>query len=110
MRKMFLSALACVAFAGSSFASNEIVNKEIISDDKSQVENSVEIISTAEADKKPCKFRIKGKDVYGRPFNTEWRTAGNVTSSDCDGAKDSKILELKRQGATIEKASTDWGN
>lgn len=30
MKKLLLSALACVAFAGSSFASNEVVEKETL--------------------------------------------------------------------------------
>ena len=109
MKKLLLSAIACVAFAGSSFASNEIVKNEITSDENFQIENATEIINLVESDTKPCRFRITGRDVYGRPFDTPFRTEGNVTSEGCDTAKNAKVKELKEQGATIDKIDSTWG-
>jgi|SRR5690606_5823181 len=109
MKKFLFSALACIAFAGSSFASNEIVKNEINLDEKSQIENSAKITNLVESDTKPCRFRITGRDVYGRSFNSPYRTVDNVTSEGCDAAKNAKVLELKEQGATIDTVESTWG-
>lgn len=103
MRNFLFSALACVAFAGSGFASNEVVS------DKQDLtlEKSVEL-DIADDSKKDCYYIIKGTDGYGRPFHTKW-TVGVVSSADCDNAKNDRVKLLERQGATIESTSVHWG-
>jgi len=85
-------------------ASNEIVyEKQDLS-----LEKSVEL-DIVESDKKPCRFRIIGKDVFGRPFDTTWETVKNTTKDGCDAAKNAKVTELENQEATIEKTIVTWG-
>jgi len=109
MRKLVFSALACVAFAGSGFASNEVVKNEITSDENFQIENSTEIINSVESDTKPCRFRIIGRDAFGRSFDTTWETTSNTTEGGCGKAKDAKVKELQDQEATIDKTIVVWG-
>ncbi|WCM42527.1 hypothetical protein MG290_02310 [Flavobacterium sp. CBA20B-1] len=54
MKKMFLSALACVAFAESSFASNEVVKKNILT----ITEESNSILDDFKFSESPCQFGI----------------------------------------------------
>lgn len=104
MRNFLFSALAFVAFAGSGFASNEIVYDE--QNLKTEISVDLDIVDDA---KKPCSYTIKGKDGFGRSFNTTWTVAGDVTSEYCDEAKNNRVALLERQGSTIESTSTHWG-
>ncbi|WLD23146.1 hypothetical protein NU10_10565 [Flavobacterium dauae] len=54
MRKFVLSALACVAFAGSGFASNEVVEKDVLT----ITEESNSILDNFEFAEYPCQFGI----------------------------------------------------
>ena len=104
MKKFLFSALAFVAFAGSGFASNEVVYDE--QNLKTEISVDLDIVDNA---KKPCSYTIKGTDAHGRPFHTRWTVQGDVTSADCDDAKNNRVALLERQGSTIESTSTHWG-
>lgn len=104
MRKLLFSALACVAFVGSGFASNEVVY------DTKNLKTEISVdLDMVVAEKKPCSYTIKGKDAFGRDFHTRWTLQGEVTSADCDNAKNNRVAQLEKQGATIESTSTHWG-
>lgn len=105
MKKLVFSALACVAFAGSAFASNEVV----VEKQELKSEKSVEL-EIVESNEKPCNFRVTGRDAYGRSFVSSWRTVENTTQSGCDGAKNAKIKELEKLGAKIDKVDSTWGS
>lgn len=72
MRKMFLSALACVAFAGSSFASNEVVNIN-----KSSSEEDVPSLGI-------CRVWIDLYDQKGNYLGTEYYWTATSSSAACD--------------------------
>jgi len=64
MKKMFLSALACVAFAGSTFASNEIVNENMYLND--EVDTNVLKENSGIHYKYTCNVSIYYTDAWGR--------------------------------------------
>ncbi len=104
MKKMFFTAIGIVAFAGSGFASNEIVyNKHI-----SEIEKNIEL-SITDAVKKPCSYSIIGTDAHGRTFSATWETRENVTREDCEEAKNNKVKHLESMGASIDSVSINWG-
>ena len=59
MKKMLFSALACVAFAGSAFASNEIVLENEIQDNKVEKNNQTDFYYD------PCIVEIWGYNGEG---------------------------------------------
>lgn len=63
MKKMFLSALACVAFAGSAFASNEVIE----SIDCTNVEFLLDLEKTdiIENSMKKCVVEVNTRDNWG---------------------------------------------
>lgn len=69
---MFLSALACVAFAGSSFASNEVVNIN-----KSSSEEDVTSLGI-------CRVWIDLYDQNGNYLGTEYYWTATSSSAACD--------------------------
>lgn len=96
MRKVFLSALACVAFAGSSFASNEIVNnfttceKEVTEVNlKHEINSAIDSIEAVNSDEtRPCSWKAVVIGVDGKWTIKEGRTEGNVTKDGCRKAAD----------------------
>lgn len=72
MRKLLFSALACVAFAGSSFASNEVVNIN-----KSSSEDDVTSLGI-------CRVWIDLYDQNGNYLGTEYYWTATSSSAACD--------------------------
>src|SRR5690554_6154939 len=66
MRNFLLSALACVAFAGSGFASNEVVSE--IAEIKT-VTTSVEETADSLLGRNPCEFNIWVEDENGNQLD-----------------------------------------
>ena len=110
MKKLMFSALACIAFAFSGFASNEVVNETSdakISENIAIEKDSV-IDNNSEASTGDCNVRIVATDAYGRRFDKVFNY-GNIPSDCCDSSKKDKVNELKNLGATIAKIETTWG-
>jgi len=89
MKKLVFSALACVAFAGSSFASNEIVKDE----SKNQ---SVEINDKVEDG---CTILVVGVDGEGNSKSFVREGSGGL--GDCLIAAGHLVLEAEAQGYTV---------
>ncbi|MDM1071281.1 hypothetical protein HX001_02115 [Empedobacter brevis] len=100
MKKLFLSALACVAFAGSAFASNGIILKT-----DSFFKNYEEI------KEKPCKISVKVRDKDGNSDVRYSGSAGNVSLSECDGIRSRFESDLRAQGFYFSDADVTliWG-
>ena len=99
MKKLLFSAMACIAFAGSAFASNEVVSKQ-----------DFLLLEMNEFEpKKPCKVHVYVKDRNG---NFSWQTGdgGNLTWDDCGKFKDKFIEELKTKNlAPTDDVTVIWG-
>ena len=81
MRKFAFSALACVAFAGSSFASNEIVENSIFLDNEFSIENkNSELL---DEDFKPCQVEFWIYDADGGVVDYIHRITDTPTKGDC---------------------------
>jgi len=106
MKKIILSALACVAFAFNGFASNE-ATKEKTAVEVALVQVLNHVISFEKADK-PCSVRVIGKDAYGNDFDTLYKYR-DTSSDGCDQNKKNKVSQLEKLGATIEKTVVTWG-
>lgn len=104
MKKLVFSALACVAFAGSSFASNEIVDKY----DNYCSETSNDKIEF----NKPCKIEVRAKDGEGNSVTKYASGSGNISLSDCDNVRSRFEEDLRADGYTFD-SDTDvtliWG-
>lgn len=89
---MLFSALACVAFAGSAFASNEVVVNDNLKD--AQKDDKTEEFFGG------CYFTVKGFDKDGLPYDKpqQWSSG---SAEDCN-AKVKKHLEtLSAQGIRV---------
>ena len=105
MRKVFLSALACVAFAGSSFASNEVVKDDnCMAITKETTNEQVEF-------NKPCKIEVRVRDRYGNPSTKFAGSLGSVSLSDCDGIRVRFEEDLRAEGYYFAEADVTliWG-
>ena len=102
MRKLVFSALACVAFAGSGFAANEVVKLRNIEEIK-----ELEII---ESSGKPCNVYVWVQTPDGKK---EWRTGegGSLSWYDCGSYKDKFLQGLREEGLKFsdEDISVTWG-
>ncbi len=127
MRKMFLSALACVAFAGSSFASNEIIYKENNSllnnnsNDKQDsqesfklnLENGISLtVTKVYSGLGDCSWVIIFTDSRGRIVNMQISPVyGDTTFEGCGssfgGAMDKAIEYAKEWGLNVNGRS-NW--
>lgn len=96
MRKLVFSALACVAFAGSSLASNEIVvdittyEKEVSEINlKSEITATIDSFETINSDEtRPCSWKALVLGLDGNWTIKEGSTEGNVTKDGCKQAAD----------------------
>lgn len=91
MRKLLLSGLACVAFVGSSFASNEIINNltkngELTSDVK--VTSVSEKVLESDNETRPCSWRAAVRLLDGTIVIKEGSTECEVSKEDCRSAAD----------------------
>lgn len=100
MRKMFLSALACVAFAGSAFASNEIVVEK-------QSETTIEYkVVTSEGGplldvmSVKCYYRICVTSSRGVRSCTDWLEV------DCSKTADDATLQTEKKLVPGDKGGT----
>jgi|GEM_PF-4947416 len=96
MKKFLFSALACIAFAGSSFASNEIVNnfatyeKEVSEINlKSEITTTIDSVEAINSDEtRPCSWKALVLGLDGKWTVREGKTEGNVTKDGCKKAAD----------------------
>ena len=101
MRKFLFSALAVVAFAGSGFASNEVVS------DTKVITN--EYLETLNARTGDCSFSFKIVDNVGNVVETGWmRSANPVTRKDCSSFVSGAIQKLESEGYTVSEYSMVW--
>ena len=112
MKKLLFSALACVAFAFSGFASNEEVEvKEIVADLNLEIEKSTEIETVYSEndyiiqefeffnDKGDCNIVIIVTTPKGMIIDVITRKKANTTSSDCASTfKGMMDLTIKEYG------------
>src|SRR5690606_5894382 len=100
MKKLFFSAMACIAFAGSAFASNEVVSKQ----DFLLIGMNVYVVE------KPCKVHIY---VVGPNGNKSWLTGegGNLSWDDCGKFKDKYISDMDQKGFKLidDNVTVIWG-
>ncbi|SEH59751.1 hypothetical protein SAMN02927937_00404 [Paenimyroides aquimaris] len=96
MPKLLLSTLACVAFAGSSFAANEVVALDI-----------QEIINS----EKPCTIQVTVTNPDGST-GTRYGDGGNTSLIGCGEFMDFYMNDLRERGYTFD-SETDvvliWG-
>lgn len=91
MKKLMFSALACVAFAFSGFASNEVVNEEKVSNENIVIETKTdvnEIKITVDSN-----FRVTGNCNYTltrtfRGFDGKYYTQSKSYTTDAKSATD----------------------
>lgn len=106
MKKFLFSALACVAFAGSSFASNEVIN------DTKYVSTTVEKADDKPDFNKSCKIAVKVKDRFGNGSTQYAGGSGNISLADCDNVRSRFEEDLRAKGYTFN-SETDvtliWG-
>ena len=93
MKKVFFSALACVAFAGSAFASNEVVN-----DSMSQ--------EVSDATSSNCDLTTVEKTKDGRTRIVNYNLGSGVSRADCDRYILSQLADIEKQGTTVTQYST----
>lgn len=95
MKKLLFSALACVAFAGSSFASNEVVN---------EVEANKGLTVNLDFDAAPCRFNLcvyhpeTGEAIYGYDYIG---TAGSADECFNKGLRMQEELSLQYPGMNV---------
>lgn len=104
MRKFVLSAIACVAFAGSSFASNEVVyEKQDLSLEKSDK-------LTIQESQRPCTVYVW---VTAPDGERQWKTGegGSLSWDDCGEYKDGFLNGLREQGFEFSEddITVIWG-
>lgn len=102
MKKFLFSALACVAFAGSGFASNEIVELKISTDSElGKHYKPLEMMPLADY---PCKFSLcvydpeTGEDIYGFDYSG---TAGGADDCFNKGLRLQEELSIQYPGMNI---------
>ena len=100
MKKLLFSAMACIAFAGSAFASNEVVSKQ-----------DFLLLEMNEFEpKKPCKVHIY---VIGPDGTKSWKTGegGDLTWDDCGQFKDKYISDMDQKGFKLidDNVTVIWG-
>lgn len=111
MKKFLFSALTCVAFATTGFASNEIVKNKITLEENSQIEkNNFEI--TQKEEFAPCQveFWIYGAD--GTFIDYVHRLTDTETMGDCYSFAGDLMSGYERAfpGAVISEVSIGWYN
>src|SRR5690606_15203281 len=67
MRNFLFSALACVAFASSGFASNEVVSE--IAEIETVTTSAEEMLNILELGRNPCEFNIWVEDENGNQLD-----------------------------------------
>lgn len=109
MRKFMFSALACVAFAGSAFASNEV---NCVDDDTNYLIDFLDLKKDSKYFNKPCKIEVRAIDREGNSVTKYAGGLGNVSLSDCDGIRSRFEEDLRADGYTFD-SETDvtliWG-
>lgn len=86
MKKLLFSAMACIAFAGSAFASNEVVNENHHLENEISENDSVLAIESDE--KRPCSFKAAFVGRDGKVVIKEGNTEEMVTKVGCKEAAD----------------------
>lgn len=101
MKKFLFSALACVAFAGSGFAANEVIKFPKSLD--YCIDESVSRVGD-------CTFSFKVIDNNtGEVTETGWMKSKNpVTRGDCSSFVSGAIKQLESQGYTVSEFSMVW--
>jgi len=84
MKKLFFSAMACIAFAGSAFASNEVVSENQLS--VSEISENDSALRIESDEKRPCSFKAAFVGRDGKIVIKEGSTEENVTKDDCKEA------------------------
>lgn len=100
MKKLLFSAMACISFAGSAFASNEVI-----------IENDVTIMTEQLDSKKPCLITATvTKD--GQSMTKYAHGSGDVSLADCEGVMNAFIQDLKNEGYVFSEKDITliWGN
>lgn len=110
MKKLVFSVLACVAFAGSAFAANEVVREEdsFKGDDKKVESNDFSLDKLFDN----CAGSFVYKDKTGKQM-TKTLTGGTKESySDCLDWMEDKMADLQAAGYTLVKYSNtyNWTN
>ena len=92
MKKLFFSALACVAFAGSAFASNEVVLNDNQKD--AQKNDKTEELFGG------CYFTVKGVNPDGSSYTkpAQWSSG---SAEDCNARTKRHLESLAGQGIKV---------
>ncbi len=96
--------MVSIAFVGSAFATNELINQKQLSEDDS--------VSTVETDdKSPCSFRAAVIEKDGKVYIKEGNVDGNVSRKECKEAADNWAATTHQITPIIE-GSLDvvWGD
>ncbi|MBA5791573.1 hypothetical protein H1R17_10140 [Flavobacterium sp. xlx-214] len=109
MKKFIFSALACVAFAGSSFASNEIVNckqlnsveLQLNSEDINLVNENFIIKEQLVVNNGLCEIVILVFDRGGNLIDAVSRKSANVSADWCANSYN-RMLDMMKQDYSIE--------
>ena len=120
MRNFLFSALACVAFAGSGFASNE--SNEIVLENSeidhaimfSNIANHLEKESFLDRifTKKDCKIEVRARDKNGNSTTKYAGGLGPITLLDCDNIRKRFEADLRADGYTFtdDDVTLHWGH
>ena len=115
MRNFLFSALACVAFAGSGFASNEVVSEIAeIETVTTSVENNSAYLNTnisveeTSNDRKPCSYTIVYTNKAGRKVTVTGNTSGNVSAVTCANVMSIEVKKLEDSGMRVHSFSSEW--
>ena len=103
-----------MAFAGSGFASNEVVSDSSYDKEIFHFENlNAKIIDKIlKADilnnQNPCSYTIVYVDRYGDRKTKTGRSEGNVSSVVCSNIVAIEIKKLEETGASVKEFSIEW--
>ena len=113
MRKFLFSALACVAFAGSGFASNEVVSENAETKTvTTSVENDFDFKykkTIILEERKPCGVYVYVKNSDGTHRWIAHETKDPVSWDDCGTFKDETVKQMKLEKFAIEQVTVTWG-
>lgn len=115
MKKFLFSALACVAFAGSGFASNEVVSEiteiEMVTtsaDGNSFHMNASVFTQQRSNETRPCSYTIVYTNKAGRKVTVTGNTSGNVSAVTCANVMSIEVKKLEDSGMRVHSFSSEW--
>lgn len=118
MKKKFFTALACIAFAGSGFASNEIINNLAINKENLKTSFDFELFKSQSSnlvfdfeEVRPCSWKAAVIGLDGMIKVVEGSTKDKVTKDGCRKAADGWAAATHQITPIVENSlDVVWGD